>query len=159
MGIQWRWGLGGGVPWSWISPVHPHFRNNPMPLPTFQCPADLVHCKAMLPPSYTREEHDSLSPDSALPLILKSGLGRVRTQMGSRCAWARSKVQLWPLHFLSLPSVTNVISFASFLSPSQNSPILGLIASESHSLLVYLLTVETCQRVNVPPWQVPRCSA
>lgn len=61
--------------------------------------------------------------------------------MGARCVWARSKVQLWPLHFLPFPSVTNAISFASFLSPSQNSPILGLIASESHFLLVYLLII------------------
>lgn len=68
-----RWGFGGGGDWGAGSPgawfdLHTFTsETTPMPLPTFQCPADLVHCKAMLPSSYTREERDNLSPGSVLP--------------------------------------------------------------------------------------------
>lgn len=113
----------------------PHFPNSPMPPPTFQCPADSVHCRVMLSPP-TREECNNLSPDSLhSSLTLTSSLGGVRIQMGSRCAWARGKMQPWPVHFLPVPCLWFL------LSAPQNSPILGPIASEPRSVLVYLLTM------------------
>lgn len=76
LGVRWGFSRGGvwegaGSPRAGFDPYTLTSETTPMPLPTFQCPADLVHCKAMLPPSYTREGHDNLSPDSALPLDTK----------------------------------------------------------------------------------------
>lgn len=102
-----RWGFNGGEmggPLELGLTYTPYFPNSPMPPPTFQCPADLVHCRVMLPPP-TREEHNNLSPDPLHSFLTQtSGLDGVRIQMGSRCAWARTKMQPWPVHFLPVPS-------------------------------------------------------